>query len=71
MEQLLIGKNNKSELKKLKGIFRVGVGLDNIDTEYFIHHGFIENSQKSNAIKKSVKYFFLSLFLEPPNQNYY
>ena len=32
--------------------------LDDIDTEYFIHHGFIENSQRGNASKQCVKYFF-------------
>ena len=32
--------------------------LDNIDTEYFVHHGFIENSQRGNASKTCVKYFF-------------
>ena len=32
--------------------------LDDIDTEYFVHHGFTENSQRGNAGKTYVKYFF-------------
>ena len=32
--------------------------LDDIDTEYFVHHGFTENSQRGNASKTCVKYFF-------------
>ena len=32
--------------------------LDQIDTEYFVHHGFTENSQRGNASKTCVKYFF-------------
>ena len=32
--------------------------LDDIDTEYFVHHGFTENPQRGNASKTCVKYFF-------------
>lgn len=32
--------------------------LDGIDTEYFTHHGFIENSGRGNSSNSTVKYYF-------------
>ena len=32
--------------------------LDGIDTEHFIHHGFVDESQRGNQATTHVKYFF-------------
>jgi hypothetical protein len=46
----------KSDTKQLITVEKLI--LDGIDTEYFIHHGFLPNSGRGNASDSYVKYYF-------------
>jgi hypothetical protein len=46
-------RNTTNQLITVEKLF-----LDGIDTEYFIYHGFLPNSERGNANNQSVKYYF-------------